>query len=187
MRVTVETGTGRSNSWDQNQQIWMSHLCLGSEYCSMGLLFSANGKEMITPSGCDQRLMTFAESIVTECCVFLVAVTKRWGVAGYTALDKPLLSNVCASDGRKWAQALPGICPAGCPPSDSWDWHQHAPLSGATFMWPWLRWRGFANLIYSPRLAAASQAGRCHPNVHMERCSQRTKSILSKVACLNFK
>lgn len=29
MSVIVETGTVKSNSWDQNLQIWISHQCLG--------------------------------------------------------------------------------------------------------------------------------------------------------------
>lgn len=128
------------------------------------------------------RAMTFVKCIVIECCVFLLAMTERWVVLihrphavklrWHCASDKPLLSSVCASDGRKRAEALPGVGPAGRPQLDSRDWHQHATLSGAAFMWlRELRGSGFANLIYSPRLAAASEAGGCHPIVHMERCS----------------
>lgn len=58
-------------------------------------------------------------------------------------------------------KALPGVGPAGRPQLDSRDWHQRATLGGAAFMWlRELRGSGSANLIYSPRLAAASGGWR---------------------------
>lgn len=121
MSVTVETGTARSNSWDQNQQIWMSHLCLGSEYCFMVFLFlfffffsRSKWKRNDNSIWLWPRAMTFVKSIVIECCVFLLAMTERSVVlihrphavklCWHCASDKPLLSSVCASDGRKQAE-----------------------------------------------------------------------------------
>lgn len=94
---------------------------------------------------------------------------------------------LCACYGRKCAGALPGVSPAGWTQLDSRGWHQYATLSYAAFIWLRLRRSGFASLIYSSRLAAALDAGGCHPLVHVERCLERKRKVLSKHAEISTK
>lgn len=52
---------------------------------------------------------------------------------------------LCGCYGRKQAEALPGISPAGSLQLDSRGWHQYATLGYAAFMEQRLRRSGFAN------------------------------------------
>lgn len=129
-------------------------------------LAEANGMEKIIQSGCDPKLWLLSNQLLSSVFAFLLAMMKRWVVlicrphavmlSWHSGFDKPLLSAVCL----QWQEVSKSTARRQS------SWMATVRLQGlasvcytelyAAFMWLRLRGSGFANLIYSPRLAAAS-------------------------------
>lgn len=165
------------NATSRTYQIWMRAHCFENRYYFHLVISLSSVAQTDRPW---PRKMIFVKSLVVECVWSSFATSERWVVLIYrphavifsqhSGFDEPLLSPLCLrwqeasrSTARRWSswttvntlQGLASIC--------------FTQLC-CFYVGRRMRGSGSANLIYSSRLAAASNAGGCLPLVHLKRC-----------------